>query len=102
MITAPALEYSIDVSTPEFNAGTLKKEENKVISLDAKGIIYLDNVSLSLGFLEQNLLKSYQDSNMNFFVRADESRPYGEVMAIMRVVKSAGIENVSLITRKEK
>ena len=42
-----------------------------------------------------------EQPDLRYFIRADESRPYGEVMGIMRVARAAGIENVSLVTLPE-
>ncbi|MEA2012898.1 MAG: biopolymer transporter ExbD [Verrucomicrobiota bacterium] len=98
MITAPILEYSIDVTPPELNAEEIK--ENKVVvTLGEDGNIYVDDKQMFSQELTDYLFKINPQSSV--FIRADESRAYGEVIALMRTIKEAGIKKVSLITRKQ-
>ncbi len=102
MITAPLLEYGVDVSPPEMNAETLDEEDNHVVSLNNQGDILFDKIVLTPDELTAKLEALYmQKKDMTVMVRADGDRPYREVMAVMKAVKNSGISNISLITQAE-
>ena len=99
MVTAPALESRVQL--PTMTADEINpQQENVVISLDDRGTIYVDRQEVSLEDLP-GLLQGLIAENRNFSIRADESRAYGEVINLMRVVRKAGIENVDLVTLNE-
>lgn len=102
MITAPVLEYAVDLEPPQLNAAPIVDTMNKIINLNRQGLIFVDQEALTLAELEglvQSLTANAPDTQ--FFIRADQSRPYGEVMAIMRLIKNLGISDVSLLTLVE-
>ncbi len=102
MIAAPLLEYAVDVSPPRMNARQPEDEKNLVISMNAEGRLFVGKEAITLGELRLRLEALCRDEpNLAVFIRADESRAYGEVMAIMRTVRKAGLENVSLVTQAE-
>jgi biopolymer transport protein TolR len=99
MVTAPAMESRVQV--PTMSADQVNpQQENIVISLDDRGTIYIDRQEVMLDDLA-GLLKNLKDTGKAFSIRADESRAYGEVINLMRVVRKAGIENVDLVTLNE-
>ena len=100
MVTAPAMESR--VTLPMMNANDSNpKTQNITISLDDLGTIYLEREPISLDDLP-GALQSMDKTGKVFAIRADESRAYGEVMSLMKAVKSAGIESVDLVTLNEK
>ena len=99
MVTAPAMESRVQL--PTMNASEKEtKMENIVISLDDHGNIYIEREAVTLSQLP-NVLQNIDANGKNFSIRADESRAYGEVISLMRVIRNAGIENVDLITLNE-
>ena len=101
MITAPLLEYGVDVSPPEMNANRLK-EESKVVNLNSRGEIVFERTVLLPEELSAKLAALGQaNPKLTIMVRADGSRPYREVMNLMKAVKNAGITNISLVTQAE-
>jgi biopolymer transport protein ExbD len=102
MITAPLLEYAIDVSPPEMNAEKLPDENVQTINLDKNGQIIYHNSVISAPDLVRELAALYGVNNKTtIMIRADGARPYSEVMAVMKAVKEAGVKNISLITQAE-
>lgn len=102
MITAPLLEYGVDVSPPEMDAEALPDEDSKIVNLNREGEIVFDKQVMS----SEDLLSRLQairgmDPKTTILVRADGSRPYSEVMNVMKTVKNAGFTNISLITQAE-
>ena len=102
MITAPMLEYGVDVSPPQLNAEPLEEERSVVIVLQEDGEIVFRDKEMDLPELRERLafLKS-ERPDVVVLIRADEQRPYGEVIGIMRAVRNAGIDAVSLVTQAE-
>ncbi len=99
MVTAPAMESR--VTLPMMNANKpMPERETIVISLDKTGAVYLNRELISQDELG-NALTNIDKTNKVFAIRADESRAYGEVIALMKIAKNAGIENVDLVTANE-
>ena len=99
MATAPAMESRVQLPTMTAN-DVNPQQENIVISLDDRGNIYIDRQLVSEDDLPA-ILQNMIPDNRNFSIRADESRAYGEVISLMRIVRKAGIENVDLVTLNE-
>ena len=103
MITAPLLEYSIDVSPPKMNADKIPEDNTKVISLSKKGIIVFNKENVSPKALTEKLdMMRKLNPKLTVLIRADGSRQYNEVMEIMKAVRGAGILTVALVTEQEK
>jgi len=102
MITAPLLEYGVDVSPPEMNAETLDEEDSQVVNLNNRGEIVFDKNIVTSEELTARLGALFlQKKDMTVLVRADGDRPYREVMAVMKAVKNSGISKISLVTIAE-
>lgn len=102
MITAPLLEYGINVNPPELNADPLPEEDSRVVNLNRDGEIVFEKQVVLAQTLTQQLQALHQANNkLTIMVRADGNRPYKDVMALMKAVKDAGISNISLVTQAE-
>lgn len=101
MITAPVLENAMDVSPPELNEEIIT-EDHTVISITADGQYRWDARKLTLSALEAEVRAlAAQDPSATIYLRADTVRQYGDVMAIMKLVRDAGIREISLVTKPE-
>ncbi len=103
MITAPLLEYSMDVTPPSNNASEIKTDDySKIVNVKADGTILFENRTVNMQELVKRL-KELRDSSRkyNFFLRADENLRYGTVIDILRTIKNAGFTDLSLITSSE-
>ena len=103
MITAPALENALKIEAPELDGQPADLErKHAVVNIDGEGKFYLDDEDMSLGELETALAKlKMDDPQIEVYLRGDERRQYGEVMAVMRAIRRAGIDNPSLVTLPE-
>jgi biopolymer transport protein ExbD len=61
-------------------------------------------MSVAMHELEEHLIRLRQQrgAGVNILIRADGSRPYEDVVAIMRAAQRAGLTSVSLMTQAEK
>ena len=106
MITAPLLEYSIDVSPPKMNASEMKPDEySRVINIKKNREIEFEKKIMNSARLIARLreLKASPDGGrIKVFLRADKDLLYGFVIQVMKDVKNAGFTDISLITEVDK
>ncbi|MBQ9336044.1 MAG: biopolymer transporter ExbD [Lentisphaeria bacterium] len=107
MITAPLLEYSIDVSPPKLTAAEIKPDDyTKVIHVRSdKRIQFEKKKNLSVQELAvrlQQLKESPDSRKFRFYLRADRELRYGDVIEVFKTVKRSGFADISLVTETEK
>ena len=102
MITTPLLENSVDVSPPEMNASELPDKNSCSINLDRYGQILFNTVPVTKDelLLRLEALRE-QHPKTAILIRGDGERRYSEVIALMKIVKDAGLTNISLVTMSE-
>lgn len=100
MVTAPMMQEGIDVSLPQAKGKSLPSKENRItVSITRTNEIFLNDRKVELARLEDTLKKIYQNRlDREIFLRADQSVPYGFVVKTMGAIKSAGIEQLGMIT----
>ncbi|MEB3753488.1 protein TolR [Acinetobacter sp. MD2(2019)] len=110
MVTAPMITSSIKVDLPKANSTPFEsKDKPAIVSLKADGEYYLDykdqknDQALSLDELKATLSQAQQDAEqrnqqLNVLVNGDQSRPYGDVVALMANLQDAGLSQVGLLT----
>jgi biopolymer transport protein TolR len=102
MITAPALEYAVDVSPPKMRATEIDAETMQVVTITQQGQFVLKGQTLSWGDLVRQLSEVIRaNPKTELYLRADEQRYYGEVMRVMRQAKACGFTQVFLVTGEE-
>ena len=106
VITVPVIEYATDVTPPELNSQKQveKIEDPVVITLNDAGVVSIDEQSIAMHELEDQLIRLRQQrgADVSILIRADGTRPYEDVVAIMRAAQKAGLTSVSLMTQAEK
>jgi biopolymer transport protein TolR len=104
MITAPLLEYSVDVTPPEMNADPIKPDsDSKIINIRADGTIVYDRQTVTEPELQVVLSRIEQQSGREtpIFLRGDRDLRYGVVMNVMKLIRAAGFRNVNLVMQEE-
>ena len=101
MITAPLLTSGVNVNLPKSEAPSLPgNEEPLIISIDAKGAIYLsDNKTEKANLSEQLMAITGANPDIKIFVKGDSEVNYGIIMDIMGHITNAGYSKVALITQ---
>ena len=64
------------------------------------GLVIIDSQTYSLEELPSQL-SVIDRTDKVFTLKADETRPYGEVISLLRTIRNAGINDVSLGTSSE-
>lgn len=101
MITAPMLSTGIDLDLPE---GTVEQDEQDdesklVLSIDAKGQVHLGETHVPWGELRTKLETNERIQNEQaLYIEADQSLPYGVVIAAMDTAQSVGVSKLMMKT----
>ncbi|MBN2448849.1 MAG: biopolymer transporter ExbD [Lentisphaeria bacterium] len=104
MITAPVLEYETDVSLPEWKTTKPIDEERQplLVTINRSGEILFQKQVVTAASLQQRLEFLRQERpDIAAVIRADEERPYKEIVEVMRAVRQAGIRQIKLATQPE-
>ena len=102
MIAAPMMQGGVDVRLPVAEARPLRANEGMVVTIDRRGRIAVDQAEFGYtdfraGF--RALVARKRPSGI--YLRADRAAPYGDVARVLAVIRTAGVENVGLVTEQE-
>jgi len=101
MVTAPTITFQEQIALPQ-GSKTVKvtKPKTLTIRMDKNKKIYLNNDTYGLDtFADDFVNQSVKyDKNSEVYIHADEKLQYKNVMYLLKSVKAAGFEKVSLIT----
>jgi len=100
MVTAPMLQQGIKVNLPQAKARSLKSEEQKImITITRDEKIYINKNPYTIDELGKTLkaIEAY-NKNKQVFLKADKDVPYGFVVRVMSEIKSAGIQELGMVT----
>ncbi len=102
IITFPMIEQGIPVNLPKGKAAELQDQNNRTITVNAKGEIFLDQRPIELEQLavEMNSL-GQADPEATVFVRGDAGISYGKMVDVMRLLHDAKISRMALVTSPE-
>ncbi len=101
MITAPTINFQEKIDLPHGSKSVkVVKPKTLTIRMDKDQKIYLNKDIYGLDtFADDFVNKSAKfDKNSEVYIRADEQLRYRDVMYLLKSVKAAGFEKVSLIT----
>ncbi len=99
IITMPMLEQGIPVNLPKGKARDMDQTKSRIITLDAEGRLYLDNVSIGLPQLGEEMKSLVlAEPELTVMVRADETLAYGKVVEVMQTLHGAQVTRLALVT----
>jgi len=102
MLTAPLLQEGVEVDLPKAEVKGLDMSDAWIISVTREGMVYLNDHRVSMeevaAEIEGRIVAS---GSREVFVRGDGQVPYGVVVRLIGMLKSAGIENVGLVSQPE-
>jgi biopolymer transport protein ExbD len=98
MVTAPMMSRGIDVSLPVANQPRVDEEERVTVSVNASDRIYIGDQLVTPPMLEDRLRAMMEGRTSKVvYLRADESLRYGRVIAVVDVIKRAGVEQIGFV-----
>ena len=103
MVTAPLITEGVKVDLPQTDSNAVdfnpESPEPFILTVDADGVLYIDDQKKSA---QEVLIAStalYRlKPKTSFLVRGDRQAIYDDVLQAMVLLKSAGVETVSLVT----
>jgi len=99
IITAPMLTNAVKVNLPKTAAtAPLQQKKAVTVSVDAKGLVYIDRQPVAVGSLESELKARHQQGELSLNLQADEGVSYGVVAKIMAIIERAGVDHLSVLT----
>jgi biopolymer transport protein TolR len=102
IITFPMLEQGIPINLPRGKAQDVNQRDTRTISVNAGGELFLDNRAVSAEELTAEMERmGAADPETIIMVRGDEAVAYGKVAEVMRILHTAKIARVALVTRAE-
>jgi len=103
MVTAPLLEYTVEVSPPQMNADKMEPDpDSKIVNVKEDGTILFERRTVSADQLVSELSAlAARDSKEPIYLRADGKLLYGKVMEVMKMIRNAGFSNVLLVMEEE-
>lgn len=102
MITAPMMQGGVDVELPRAEARPLTPKEGMVITVDRNGRIFIDQTPVSYADFRvtfRSLVASRKPGGV--YLQADNRVPYGQVVRVLAVIRTAGVTNVGLVAAEE-
>ncbi len=101
MVTAPTITFQEQITLPQ-GSKTVKVEKPKTLTIrmDKNQKIYLGKETYTLDTFADDFVNqsAKYDKNSDVYIRADERLKYKDVIYLLKSVKAAGFEKVSLIT----
>ena len=99
MITIPLVEQGIRVRLPKGKTSELDTARTFSIALNDKAELFFDNLPTTPELLANDLkAKAEADPDVTILVRADETIPYGKVVAVLRLMHEANVTRMALVT----
>jgi biopolymer transport protein TolR len=102
MITAPMMQGGVDVELPRAEARPLSPKEGMVITVNQSGRIFIDQTPVSYADFRvtfRSLVATRKPGGV--YLQADSRVPYGQVVRVLAVIRSAGVQNVGLVAAEE-
>ena len=110
MVTAPMITSGIKVDLPQANGNPIEsKDAPTIVTLDQDGLYYVEYKSKKTGpvdltqltdvLVEAQTQAKNDNKELNVVINGHNTRPYGDVMALMSSLKDAGLTQVSLLTQ---
>ena len=100
MVTAPVIQSGIEVNVPKTQVVREIAEEKLVVSIDKMQNLYLQNDPVNVNELGDKIRAKLLDpTRQSVYLRADQAVPFQTFATVLDHLKTAGIENVSIVTQ---
>ncbi len=102
MVITPSTQKGIDLKLPETSQDQSGATSNVIIlSLKGDMTVMLNQQKVPYEILESRLRETYQTrQDKTIFIRANSKLPYKEVVKIIDIAKSAGVEVIGIVPER--
>jgi biopolymer transport protein TolR len=102
MITAPIMQGGVDVALPRAEVRPLEPKQGLVVTVNRRGEIFVDQTRLTYSeFRASFRALASSRARDGVYLRADQSVPYGTVVRVLAVMRTAGVGDVGLVAEPE-
>ncbi len=102
MITAPIMQGGVDVQLPRTDAQPISPKQGLIVTIDRDGVIFIDEDPLTYEEFRGSfraIVESRGASGVYF--RGDKRALWEQVARVLAVIRSAGVENLGIVTEAE-
>jgi biopolymer transport protein ExbD/biopolymer transport protein TolR len=102
MITAPIMQGGVDVALPRAEARPLEPKQGLVVTINRGGQIFVDQTRLTYAEFRASFRALASSRGRDgVYLRADQGVPYGTVVRVLAVMRTAGVGDVGLVAEPE-
>jgi biopolymer transport protein ExbD len=102
LLTSVFVLPAINVDLPEAESGEAPEQIELTVSIDREGTVFLNKEAVPKAELKSRLLSAASEGNVEeVFLQADNSIEFGNVVDIIDIVRSTGIETVSFVVEQK-
>ena len=102
MIAAPMMQGGVDVELPRVAARPLSAKQGLVVSVNRQGRIFVDDTPVSYRDFQATFRAIVSTRKPDaVYLRADKGVSYGEVIRVLAVIRTTGVQNVGLVAEDE-
>jgi len=100
MVTAPLIQTGVKVELPQAKTPPVQVEEQKlVLAVTKDKRVFVADVEIPVDALAAKLKANAKlQKDKELYLHADRALPYGFVMEVMAIARSAGAESLGMIT----
>ena len=102
MVTAPMLSQGLEVELPQAEGRSFELAQTNPakITITGAGVVFVDGARIGSQNLDTTLGPMLRSKKIKrALLEADQSVPYGRVVAVMDVMNRAGVEQLGMITQ---
>lgn len=102
MITAPMMQGGVEVRLPRAEARAMEPRQGLVVSVDRRGRIYIDETAFGYADFRASFRAVVARRHPSaIYLRADRGVPYGDVVRVLAIIRTSGVQDVGLIAETE-
>ena len=102
MITAPIMQGGVDVQLPRTDAQPIQPKQGLFVTIDRNGVIFIDEDPLTYEEFRGSFKAIVDSRGANgVYLRGDKRALWEHVARVMAVIRSAGVENLGVVTEAE-
>ncbi len=102
MITAPIMQGGVDVQLPRTDAQPIQPKQGLIVTIDRDGVIFIDEDPLTYEEFRGSFKAIVESRGANgVYLRGDKRALWEHVARVMAVIRSAGVENLGVVTEAE-
>jgi len=90
------------IDLPKGTTDTIKREQTRTLSVNRAGMVFLNDVALTLPQLREHLHRLARiNPPVTILLKADAANNYGAVMGVLKELHAAKITRIALMTQEE-